>query len=161
MLALPHHKNALISSGATLPDFDTNYSCIKGTLIPVAGDKWTAHIEKLFDEGLPSQMNISNIEAIDIIKSNVDIDRELELPPARDVYEFGKQIARMAQLAHIAHDLQMNETVLNNIVDKVYSQLTSWFDGNSFDEFVFDIDLGGVVSKNSLQDPFADDGNGW
>ena len=99
--------------------------------------------------------------AINVIKRNVLSDRGMIIPTATDSYGFGKQIARMAQLAQIAHNIGMDNTDVETILSTVYEYLTKWLDGNGEDAFVFDKDIGGIVTKNGLEDPYADFGNGW
>ena len=115
----------------------------------------------------------------DLILQTVDSDLNINLPNLRNgAYSFGKGIARLAQLALIAgsiEEVNRQKHVSNKNVaseengsrgskpttsERAYAlleeYLTMWFDG---EWLFFDVDLGGIVSKNGLSDVFSDFGN--
>lgn len=115
MLALPHHAQSLpLSSQLDRDNFELVYTCIKGPMRPVLGSEWS------YEEPLPSlgfdgdtgsnsdRLFVSPNVRAKILTSLVE-DVKLALPTATEnIYGFGKQAARLAQLAHIAHVLLLN-----------------------------------------------------
>lgn len=172
MLALPHHYTSLKTSKRNLPRFEANYTCVKGNMIPVVGKSWTAYAEahtRYMFENLESSSTstILNTDAVSIIQQNIDIDKNLILPTAQDVYGFGKEIFRLAQLANVAYNVGSSQDTFDEIVDKLYKYLTNWLDersdegkGNN-DNFVYDTDFGGIVTEKGLKSAGGDFGNGW
>lgn len=131
MLALPHHAASISSAEALLmrpADFDLFYHSIKGRMVPVVGNTWSYEEELTFigfgddptpasslsatGASAPSQRpSIHEPTAIsaldqsirDVILETVESDLKVNLPDlSGGAYSFGKQIARLAQLAHIA-----------------------------------------------------------
>ena len=131
MLALPHHAASISSAEALLlrpDDFDLFYHSIKGRMVPVVGNTWSYEEELTFigfgddpsptsslsttGASAPSQRSsIHEFTAIsaldqsirDLILETVESDLKVNLPDlSGGAYSFGKQIARLAQLAHIA-----------------------------------------------------------
>eukprot|EP00977_Amphora_coffeiformis_P025017 scaffold17996_cov194-Amphora_coffeaeformis.AAC.3 len=115
MLALPHHARSLPSSTLLNKDsFDLVFECIKGALKPVLGSTWS------YDMALPTwgldggQGTFENSEAVlnqaavrNTLLANLDLDVRLALPSSSEnVYGFGKQSARLAQLLHVGTRLQ-------------------------------------------------------
>jgi endoglucanase Acf2 len=109
----------------------------------------------------------------------------LALPTlTENIYGFGKQIARLSQLAHIADVLRTggvevdeNTNVMNNnklfesqekrldlIFNGTLSLLTSrlqqFLTSNISDSLVYDTNFGGMVSVDGLRDSNRDFGNG-
>jgi endo-1,3(4)-beta-glucanase len=172
MLSLPHHaqllpKNALLNQ----KHFDLSYRCIKGPMTPVLGSTWS------YDEPLPDLDFDGPLRDIDhhvaqSILDQVEKDITTVLPTVtEDIYGFGKQVARIAQLAHISSRLQRpkngNETTPDRASELLAksSELLSGFlerflSDQVVDGLVFDSNLGGLVSKNGLSDKAADFGNG-
>ena len=165
MLSLPHHAR-LLDPGVLLRsnDFDLNYICIKGEMTPVVGSSWT-YDEPLtttaFDhkDSVGEKMDSATKQTI---IENVKKDMKMYLPVATEnIYAFGKQIARLAQLAHIASMLIEEDTELVNILtESLHSSLKLVFEREMDDELVFDAKFGGIVSSNGLGDPQEDYGNG-
>jgi hypothetical protein len=183
MLALPHHT---VSTGVLGSDsFDLKFQCIKGTLRPVLGSTWS------YDIALPtfgldgdvgstwkSRQAVKDLNKIrPLLISNLARDVKMFLPTTKmNIYGYGKQIARLAQLAHIGVMLQAthseaNSTIsstsaetLKTIIDEASRHLRESLDlllsGNVSDSLVFDENLGGIVSVDGLQDSNADFGNG-
>jgi Glycosyl hydrolase family 81 N-terminal domain/Glycosyl hydrolase family 81 C-terminal domain len=173
MLALPHHAQALPLStqlGGEL--FDLKYQCIKGRMRPVLGSIWSYDValQSLdFDGDLSSTVDsplFSPGVQSKILDSLVE-DIKLALPtPTENVYGFGKQVARLAQLAHIARRMvnSDDDTVATDVLQKATELLTSsmqeFLEGKVSDSLVYDSNLGGMVTKDGLLDPNADFGNG-
>mmetsp|Transcript_22238 Transcript_22238/g.32478 ORF Transcript_22238/g.32478 Transcript_22238/m.32478 type:complete len:916 (-) Transcript_22238:215-2962(-) len=171
MLALPHHKQAMENSNnndgttsTTIENilskdkFDGTYSCIKGNMTAIIGNSWS-YTETLTDFNLESDRTIENENMVEIILRHLATDATLVIPTAKDVYGFGKQISRMAQLAHLA-DVLKDEKVKHKALETVHKYLTKFLDRSGNDRLVYDGDLGGVVSIDGLRDPNSDFGNG-
>ena len=126
MLALPHHAQKLPPSiQLGMDQFDLVYKCIKGPMRPVVGSTWA------YDENLPtfgfvgdSGSNLSKLyldpSVKRVILQNLQADVSIAPPTStEDIYGFGKQAARLAQLAHIAY------TVIDNSTNPFDSALSS------------------------------------
>jgi len=198
MLALPHHAKSLSPHVQLGNDqFELVYRCIKGPLRPVLGASWN------YDEPLPmvgfekyeyssednSRSSAPRREYMnpavrkEIVKS-LDEDIKLALPTLdENVYGFGKQTARLAQLAHIAHQLHMgtNTTAEKKDLDKSSSSeededdvaavhdravkflrnaLEHFLSSSVSDFLVYDTNLGGIVTNDGLLSSGSDFGNG-
>eukprot|EP00934_Nitzschia_sp_Nitz4_P000469 Nitzschia sp. Nitz4//scaffold64_size103689//29119//32314//NITZ4_004428-RA/size103689-snap-gene-0.127-mRNA-1//-1//CDS//3329556106//469//frame0 len=169
MLALPHHVQVLPSHSVLSPDgFNLTYNCIKGPLSAVVGSTWT------FDEELPDlDMSLEHQLKIDpgvreAIIDQIAQDIDIVLPAKMEnVYGYGKQVARLAQIVHIADILDSDPAVGGNRsslvlhgIDQLRSYLQNFLTGNVIDFLLFDSNLGGIVSKNGLADSAGDFGNG-
>ena len=120
----------------------------------------------------------------DLILQTVDSDLNINMPVLESgAYGFGKGVARLAQLALIADSVEganargKQATVKNATNAKTGSHdsssvtsqrayallekyLTMWLVGDGSDRrLFFDVDLGGIVSKDGLKDVFSDFGN--
>ena len=183
MLALPHHTRT-ISADVMLDHeaFDFSFHSIKGSMTPVLGSAW-AYDQPLISPGFDDDRG-SNKENLfmdpfvfDILLENLEQDINLALPTnTEDIYGFGKQAARLAQLAHIASRLVANTTsginatasnntgtlvsLLNLATERLRSALEAFFSGGFSDALVYDANLGGLVSSHGLKDSHADFGNG-
>ena len=198
MLSLPHHafsftKSHILDSS----HFDLVYQCIKGAMTPVIGSVWT-YEEELLSLGFePSAHDAS--KSLDSILSNKSVRRLLVdnleddiliAPPTRteNIYGFGKQVARLAQLAHIADqllgptnptNLGSNSSKTNNTqsfsgtplderlasvrekaLRKLSENLELLFTDQLSDSLLYDASLGGLVSSDGIADFNADFGNG-
>lgn len=170
MLSLPHHAK-LLPKGMLLDrkQFDFSYHCIKGALTPVVGSTWS-YEEPLLDlefDG-PSIDLDPGVKGVILDQVREDLTRVLPTA-AENVYGFGKQVARLAQLAHIAdnlcghEDLQQNENgcdVRERSSSLLASYLEMFLSSGVVDSLLFDTNLGGIVSNNGLFDKGADFGNG-
>jgi endoglucanase Acf2 len=181
MLALPHHAQVL-PSNSILPNFDLQYQCIKGPMTPIIGNTWS-YDEHLTNIGFESEQDIRNIQNMDpetkqTILNQVELDLGRVLPTlTENVYGFGKQVARLAQLCRIAsvletpisekeHDSDENDgTVYKTLTRKgtrlLHDALTKFLDGVNSDFLVYDINFGGIVSNDGLLNMNEDFGNGW
>jgi len=174
MLALPHHAE-VISKSAILDtaNFDVNYECIKGNMTPVIGSTWSFD-EPLYDIDFDGPMQVVDENIKDLILRQVEDDMNQVLPShTENVYGYGKQVARLAQLAHIADRLEVKNTKDRNITNvvqgssvlgKVSSQLSKYLEAylssEVSDNLLFDKNMGGICSKNGLLDKGEDFGNG-
>ena len=166
MLGLPHHADVLSpDSMLSASQFDLQYWCIKGQMVPVVGSSWS------YDEELTNTQfdrvpdihldpNVANL-----ILQNIKFDMNLfPTMPSLNIYGYGKQVARMAQLAHAANvvtkQANVTQVVLDEITHKLHESLVALLDGNVDDELLYDTQLGGIVSKNGLKDANEDFGNG-
>lgn len=123
----------------------------------------------------------------DLILQTVESDLNINLPVLESgAYGFGKGIARLAQLALIADSIEgvahasskkvapskNNESQASNstaVLSRATSQrayallekyLTMWLVGDGgVRRLFYDVDLGGIVSKDGLTDVFSDFGN--
>jgi endo-1,3(4)-beta-glucanase len=182
MLSLPHHARSLPSETIlSSSEFDLAYVCIKGAMTPVVSDTWAYDIAlnapdfddvdmMVYAKGLaPSVRNL--------IMESVQKDLTRVLPTLdENIYGFGKQTARLAQLAHIADMMDYSAFAQGNHTQnvtkptaspafadaksKLHSFLVSFFDGQETDKLVFDAKFGGIVSQDGLYNSEADFGNG-
>lgn len=182
MLALPHHKEVLPTKMLLTGDtFDVTFHSIKGAMTPVLGNIWS-YDESLtnveFDSTDSLKMAASmDTNTRDIIINQVKQDLAQVLPSLQeDVYGFGKQVARLAQLAHIAFVLQpkpsTTESSKSNVTDAhfslgdeagklLYRYLSKFLEGETSDKLVYDINFGGIITQNGLRNKQEDFGNGW
>lgn len=186
MLALPHHAESLSSSlKLTMNEFNLVYQCIKGNMTAVLGSVWS------YDEVLPTlgfeggsgsnnRKQLYDPTVLNAIIKSLGEDIKLALPTlTENIYGFGKQTARLAQLTHIAIQLQkglnssdVNTTLIPTDIHRELSKIeaiaASHLDevlGNFLncrvsDSLVYDGTLGGLVSSDGLLDSGADFGNG-
>ena len=204
MLSLPHHAASISAAEKILfnpQDFDLFFRCIKGRMVPVVGSSWTyeeALTSISFDDETLNDgyqhlgLSVSTLDQSirDLILQTVDSDLNVNLPVLESgAYGFGKGIARLAQLAHIAESIEganahgkqtpvqnvttarndshvANSTTLSSSTtsQRAYAllekHLTMWLVGDGSDRLLFyDVDLGGIVSKDGLKDVFSDFGN--
>ena len=175
MMALPHHMDAINESQntpysdntmviltSTSDSFDGTYLCIKGDMTAIVGNSWS-YIERLGDHSLDGNPDrkILNPYMAEVIKVKAAQDITYVIPTATDIYGFGKEIARMAQLVHIT-DALGDETrklaalqILGNSLDAFFQRCAI-----TDDRLIYDSDLGGVISSYGLRDAQADFGNG-
>jgi len=168
MLALPHHTQ-LLKSNSMLTDFDITFECIKGRMTPVLGRKWS-YEEQLTDIGFDEPASLEAITKWDsemkenMIKQLKD-DLTIVLPTLdENVYGFGKQVARLAQLAYISNLLK-SIGVPNDIPETattlLHDYLTAFLRDEGSDRLLYDVNFGGLISKDGLNNSLADFGNGW
>jgi endo-1,3(4)-beta-glucanase len=171
MLALPHHA-ALLSDSVKLSQkkFDLKYQCIKGDMAPVIGSSWS-YEEPLYDLEFDGNFRPLNESDRDLILEQVEDDLNRVLPTfAENIYGYGKQVARLAQLAHIADQLEPktasdeNTTSTHSLLGKAKKQLSKYLEAflssDVSDGLLFDSQMGGLVSSNGLHDKGEDFGNG-
>ncbi|CAB9512842.1 Endo-1,3(4)-beta-glucanase [Seminavis robusta] len=196
MLSLPHHATSFTRTHVLdSKHFDLVYQCIKGTMTPVVGSIWT-YEEKLLPVGFEpfAQDGTSSILSEKAIRrllaDNLEDDLNIALPTrTENIYGFGKQIARLGQLAHIADALvgptdnanDNNKTstnssksntnassgldarllsIKNSAMEKLSSFLELLLTNQLSDSLLYDASVGGLVSSDGLADFNADFGNG-
>ena len=182
MLALPHHAESLPRDMLLVldkDDFDLEYQCIKGPMTAVLGTTW-AYDEVLptlgfdGDQGSNSMESLSDSSVRSAIIKSLKEDSILALPTlTENVYGFGKQSARLAQMCHICNNLLLHspegkqgyertdlENLLAHLIDLLFSSLESFLSGKAKDFLVYDMNLGGIVSSDGLLNTEADFGNG-
>lgn len=77
-----------------------------------------------------------------------------------DPYFFGKQVARLAELALVADNL--GETAIaTEIRNRMKTYLEPWFEAKNVDYLVFDSTWKGLCSSKGMEDSGADFGQGW
>ena len=171
MLALPHHaqllpKNTLLNA----KHFDLTYNCIKGPLTPVVGASWS-YDEPLLDLEFDGPMSPMDANVKRKILDQLDKDLTKNLPEATEnIYGFGKTVARLAQLAHIADILHSEgdgsgrhgnaSSSRDQAASLLSGYLEKFLSGEVTDVLLYDSNLGGMVSKNGLADTGEDFGNG-
>lgn len=176
MLGLPHHAD-LVSSDIilSLKTFDLQYRCIKGLMSPIVGAVWS-YDEALTTTGFDTAMiSDKHPEVQNIILDSVKKDLVAVFsPPTVDIYGYLKQLARLAQLAHIAsvtiypkwqlaNQTQILDCHLDTLADatnKLHSSIRLIFDDEITDGLLYDAKFGGIVSRNGLSDQKNDFGNG-
>lgn len=189
-------------------EFDLIYRSIKGRMTPIVGNSWSyeeelttigfgdepiakpspsASIETKTKTTLNRHQTTSEFTAVaaldqsirDLILQTVDSDVEMNLPDiANGAYGFGKQIARLAQLAHIAERVETENAITNPQNRSTPSSssvgaqarrayallemyLTMWLAGDDGSgRLAYDANLGGILSKEGMKDLFSDFGNG-
>ena len=171
MLALPHHAQLLPKSTLLKGKrFDLEYRCVKGPLTPVIGSSWS-YEEPLLDIGFDGPGKDLDPGVRNLILDQIGLDYDRVLPTrAENVYGFGKQVARLAQLVHIAHKLQSSDSTndegdpKNSLLQKGIGLLKYYIEmflsGEVSDSLLYDTNMGGLVSTNGLFDKGEDFGNG-
>lgn len=177
MLALPHHTSALPSHSAIIQkakDFDLDYQTIKGPMTAVIGSIWILN-ESLTSVGFDDDIAHDQVSKLSkktkiTILDQVALDVKVILPTLdENIYGYGKQVARLAQLIHIANVLLHDDDGLNGkyasvteaAQDKLHGFLTAFLTGETVDSLVYDVNFGGLVTQDGLEDFMNDFGNGW
>eukprot|EP00980_Cylindrotheca_fusiformis_P031796 scaffold26981_cov157-Cylindrotheca_fusiformis.AAC.5 len=169
MLALPHHSNVLPTNVMLRSKkFDLVFHSIKGPLTPVVGSTWS-YTEPLVDIGVDGPFKEIDPKIRRQILEQIDDDLDQLLPTsAENIYGFGKQISRLAQLTHISKKLHKDADQTNDfstgLPEKGTALLSNYLEmflsSQVTDKLVFDSNLGGLVSSNGLLDTAEDFGNG-
>jgi endoglucanase Acf2 len=190
MLALPHHAQSLDPSvQLNHAAFDLVYKCIKGPMRPVLGSSWSYDEPLLaigFDGGTGTDNDQKYLqpEVYTKILENLRKDTKLSLPSlTENIYGFGKQAARLAQLAYIAsvfesgtvtasktnkggvtaplgHEDAEISTLKQEALDLLKNSMGSLLRDKTSDTLVYDVNMGGLVTSDGLVDSHADFGNG-
>jgi endoglucanase Acf2 len=177
MLALPHHIDVLSSRTSKLmsaDDFDLVYNTIKGYMTAVIGSVWSLN-EELTSIGFDNDIALEQVSKLSkktkiTILDQVTLDAKVVLPTMdENIYGYGKQVSRLAQLIHISNVLLQGDESLSNkyesvvqaAQDKLHNFLTAFLSGKTIDSLVYDVNFGGLVTKDGLDDFMNDFGNGW
>ena len=186
MLALPHHVDQMSTGLLKGDQFDLGYQCIKGMMQPVVGDSW-AYEEALPTLGFDDDETLHSLSTMNEAIRNSILDQVkkdlVRVLPAFDenVYGFGKQTARLAQLVHIGHMLSLpsarekskkeEDKDINDIphpapgfvedgLDSLRKYVCTFLRDGQNDKLLFDSKFGGMVTMDGLEDTQADFGNG-
>jgi len=187
MLSLPHHAELMDGSDILKNElFDLEYHCIKGRMIPIVGTSWQ-YQETLPSLGFDDDDALTQIATMDggirqTILDQVKKDLVRVLPTFdENVYGFGKQVARLAQLVHISYMLSSpsaankshkankkdtkaaphtNAAFVQEGLDSLRRLLCTFLRDGQKDTLMFDSQFGGIVTKDGLEDTQADFGNG-
>lgn len=185
MLALPHHVDVIPSPSSNCTtncfldedDFDLVYRTIKGHMTPVVSSIWS-YDENLTTIGVDDPDDaIKNAAKLDdqtkeLILNQVAFDLTRVQPTLdENIYGFGKQLARLAQLVHIARVLVTTSSSLMEDgsywpmieygTTAVHDFVTAFLSGKNSDILVYDNNFGGLVTRDGLNDFMGDFGNGW
>jgi hypothetical protein len=184
MLSLPHHANSLPQDMMldSYKQFDFVYLCIKGAMTPVKGDTWAYDVPLntfgFDDVDTNDYAQTLQPSVRDLILESVQKDLNSVLPTLdENIYGFGKQVARLAQLTHITSVLDYSTFVQSNhthnstsrptisptsadAINKLHSFLVSFLNGQVSDYVVYDAKFGGIVTQNGLWNSEEDFGNG-
>lgn len=158
MLALPHLAPLLSDQVLSAEDFEGEYLCIKGHMKPIVGNSWV-FTETLTNISFTNGVEISSNRTKFLLAESLSTDVDLITPQARDSYGFGKQAARMAQLALIADEIGEDE-IRDKALNILKNHSIPWFLGTNDDNIVYDTDFGGLITSDGLSDTMADFGNG-
>lgn len=139
---------------------------MKGYMTAVRGSCWIME-EQLSDTGFDSPFSLKQAEGLDetvkeMILGQIKFDMYQVLPTNNEnVYGYGKQVARIAQLVHIADVLEAPDSLFNELMSQLYSFVVDFLTGDVGDYLLYDENLGGMVSVDGLSDSGGDFGNGW
>lgn len=183
MLALPHHVDVLSMNESKefkllkdKDDFDLTYRTIKGHMTPVLGSVWSYNEDLTtigFDDKRALEMSAdSSHRTKTTILDQVILDVKRVLPTLdENVYGYGKQVARLAQLIHIAKMLldaadspsitKKYSFIIEDSQAVLHDFLMAFLSGGTADPLVYDTNFGGLVTKDGLDDFMNDFGNGW
>jgi endo-1,3(4)-beta-glucanase len=179
MLALPHHVVPMDGTMFLKGDqFDLQYNCIKGRMTPILGDTWE-YEEQLPSIGFDEMNTTTKISSMhngvrDTILEQATKDMVRVLPTFdENVYGFGKQAARLAQIVHISHmlsfptrrnkkesDKEVRADVIEGGLDSLRKFVCTFLRNGQKDKLMFDAKFGSIVTKDGLDDVEADFGNG-
>lgn len=176
MLALPHHKEALIvdESLGFLPPGSLDYRCgLKGPCAPVLGARWSMAEKLTTISWLPPGMllmtetekNVLRQQLVaDVTRPAGDTDQDAAWIAYNDyfgnAYWNGKECARIAGLALVAEYLN-DEHSLASATAQLRAILDLWLEGKNADPLVYDATYGGLVTTKGLYDHDADFGSGY
>jgi endo-1,3(4)-beta-glucanase len=164
MLALPHHQalflpQTLLATG-NVSSYSPVYS-IKGKMTPVVGCTWSLSY-RLATSGWTYQTPSVSITTSELnaIAAALQVDVNATQTTQQQVYPFGKQLARMANLALVSDYLGIS-SVRQQSLSNIEGLLQPWIADSNSDYLVYDRTWGGVVPNGGLQSPQADFGAGW
>lgn len=175
MLALPHHIDQMDLQVITTA-LPLAYQTTKGKMTGIVGSSWELRDTLTTTTWRAGQGSYGSGAggggATDFDWSTADFSKILqlkkalyedlgkELPTAPDVYNFGKQCARMARLALIADELG-EVTYVEQAVSLLEETMSPWLRNDNRDLLVYDRTWGGIVTYDGLNDVHADFGNAW
>ena len=176
MLGLPHHIDLLGSGGEGAKGKQLRgvlgggyrYETVKGVLAPVLGSEGGMVEDTLppvsFLGGERGWLEGGGAEGVKrfILRQAV---KDLVSSPkvfTRDVYGFGKEISRVANLALLFYELEGPASPsLGKALAILSAELSVWFSGENSDRLVYDTTIHGIVTTDGVSDSGKDFGNGW
>jgi hypothetical protein len=145
----------------------------------VVGSTWS-YDETLTSIGFDDPDNaLENVAKLDaqtraIILDQVVFDVTRVLPSLdENVHGYGNQVARLAQLVHVANvllrtssneteiDTNSYSTLIKDSTSTLHTFVTAFLSGKNTDILVYDVNFGGLVTRDGLLDSMGDFGNGW
>jgi len=189
MLTLPHHytvhgtsaagvRNVPGSTFCVTHGVNAGYTSLKGPLKPRVGSNWKTRVplyEVSFGAPRPPHFGEEGIGKEDLLDA-LKRDADAVPPTATDSYNFGKEIARLAQLVVIAGEVEAapgvspseasdlrlaQETMVQTLEQALESWLEPKADSSFTNGLLFDSTYGGVVTRDGIADKQAEYGNGW
>ncbi|CAD7699408.1 unnamed protein product [Ostreobium quekettii] len=152
-LALPHHDDFRVTGeGVAL---DGAYRSIKGPMKGVVGDVWDMRVE-MPDIGWTSPRPIDE-DKVEDIREAVHSD-QFVLPVSVDVYQFARQVAGLGRVALIADEVGETQ-IAADVRERMKEVLEPWYVGTNVHKLLYDVDWGGLVTWQSLQDRQQDFGS--
>ncbi|KAJ1967696.1 hypothetical protein H4R35_006634 [Dimargaris xerosporica] len=154
MLSLPHHQ-ALLQSPNVVPGLK-GYACVKGPMTAVLGDSWVLHIPKM-DVGWETSNPVPQGERSKLIEYLKEDVKGSKPAQENQLYEFGKEVARVARLALIAD--QLGETSLKkDAIAILVDALKPWLKGENSRPLNYDTEWHGICSLPGMCQPLGDNG---
>jgi len=167
LLALPHHQ-ILLPQTSNLWDENINYESTRGQLLGFIGSRWTLNYQKPTIGNKTNPWACNNDQNINTFANifHQYLDRDIQITPtATDSYGFGKEVARLARLALIAHETKY--TNVPSILTNIKKSLKTWIPSHSgflaknANPLFYDDQWGGICTKNGLLSHEQDYGMGW
>lgn len=166
MLALPHHIPLLPTTTINSEESTRVQSayqpiwCIKGKMKAIVSDNWklTYTLNNVgWNYALLDKLSTPQLD--DIAKYLLDEVKQFN-PAAIDVYSFGKQLGRMTRLALIADNLGIADA-RQQAIFYLETSIIPWLQGMNSDVVLYDKIYGGLITTQSMIDPFSNFGLGW
>ncbi|GMH38802.1 hypothetical protein BSKO_06700 [Bryopsis sp. KO-2023] len=151
-LALPHHIQSRIRGKRVLEE---SYDTIKGRMTGIIGKTWY-FFEELPPVSWRSPRGMDG-DKIPEIKRALQRD-QFKVPVSIDLYQFAKQLAGLGRCALIADELNEHETA-RNIRERMKEHIEPWYEGTNAHRLLYDVDWGGIVTWQSIQDRMQDFGS--
>ncbi|GAB5362024.1 hypothetical protein AAMO2058_000762700 [Amorphochlora amoebiformis] len=155
MLTLPHHRQVL-DSDLKNKTYKTlaGHRSIHGVQHVLTGSRWnlTEHLSTI---AWTAPRKVNDIDKINAIKAAAENDLKWELPwnyktGTGDPYNAGKMMAKMANIAIIAEEMDVSKHKISKFLDPLEDALGLWLNGSSGNSLVYDASWGGVVSCGCL-----------
>ena len=94
-----------------------------------------------------------------MLKETLSQDLDISTLQAEDSYGFGKQAARMGNLALIAHEIGEDD-LQSKAITILKDHMLQWLKQENKDALIYDEDFGGIITSEGLNNVMADFGNG-
>ena len=162
MMGLPHHFKVMQNPQKTA---NVNFPAPCGLMTGVAGNSWTMEYEA------PNIGFVAPRPINDSLKSKIAAALPADIAAQKtvcngtvDPYAFGQSMAGIAYMGLVANEVN-DASSAKEALDFCKSVLETWLTGdnwkNSENSFVYDTTWGGIVSKNGIENPAKDYGNGY